>query len=151
MDMGYVLAKLGEHWIYKVIGGVLTWLVLEGVRWLPARAALTLFFLIGLDTALGFGYAIYKHEVESERMRRGLLKVLLYWLVLLVINLLAKSQAQWAGLGQTLQIFIFGYLLSTEAVSVLEKVSLISMAAGIDLPVIGAVLERLKAAKRATP
>lgn len=138
-------SRLAEHWIIKAIGGAIVWLVVETVGWLPPRTAYTLLFFIVLDLMLGFGLAWWRKEVESGRMRRGALKILLYWLILLVINLLRSSQPAWEGFGQMLSTFVIGYLLITEAISILEKIAAISLHAKIDLPIVNVVLERLRA------
>ena len=88
---------------------------------------LSLFILIAIDTATGFMKAVKQNVVSSVKFGRLFIKVFLYVLVLIVVNVLITFKVQGAhpSVFDWMEVFILTALMFREAISVFENVAII--------------------------
>ena len=119
------LSKILNGWHFKVFGALMaTWVT----HWLLGGITddlEALFFLLLLDFAFGFGWALKKKCISKLALRRGAIKMLIYFSLVIAANLLDKSLYQLHILKafdiSTARTFVILYLCITEMVSILEK------------------------------
>jgi phage-related holin len=92
-------------------------------------AILGIAILYALDWALGLGFAINQHEVESKRLLRGAVKAIIYGNLLIIGAQVGKTI-----LGGWLLGVIDSYIILTESVSILENLDKWAHLYGMDLP-----------------
>jgi len=107
----------------------------------PAVSAIVVLFC--LDFITGFAYAIMKHDVSSERLLRGAVKLLIYGNLLIISHQLTFS-------GTLLSVSILvtsiieGYILLTESISITENLNRVALHYKIDLPFLTYIIKVLK-------
>lgn len=150
MILGAIHTSLFLNKLPKAIGGLLFLIGTELFGWIPIRGGLTLLGFIALDTVLGAGIAIAKRSFSALKFRSVVLKLLIYWLTLLVVTELSRANLLWEQIfGTALMIWTLGYLLASEAISVIEKLGVIAVMANIDIPVLTLIIKRLESARDA--
>ena len=132
--------RLGEYPVVKVIIGIFLGLlrILFGA-FRPVYGAVMLLWL--LDTATGFYYARANPAIkpESRRMFHGLVKLLIY-LILLSIG----YQCGLVGLLAVVQGMIESFIVLTESYSVLENVQKICILHNINFPILDQVMKMIQ-------
>lgn len=147
-----LLIKLLHSPGWKVAGASLLALLqtLFGDTMRPALSAIVI--LCVTDFILGFGFATVKHEWASNRLLRGAIKWVIYANLLLVGAQIAKINILGtAFVGQAVAGLIDGYVVLTEAISVLEKVDKWAHLAGVKLIFLNRLIRYLKAARDRGP
>lgn len=137
----WVFRRLGECSLWKLLAGA----ILTAAQFLcgdmrPALSAILV--LAGMDFLTGFAYAVMKREVSSSRLLRGGLKLAIYGNLLVLGHQFAVSEL--VGIGVAVSGLIDGYLMLTEAVSVVENLDRIACHNGIDLPFLRVLLRHLR-------
>lgn len=125
---------------WKVLGAFLmtaTHALLGG--WSPLLLAVVI--LIVLDFATGFALGAIRHCLSSARLVRGLVKIVLYMIALIVAHQLRVAVP---GFGEVLAGFLTSYIVLTESVSILENVGHIAGHYEIQLPWLDVVTTRLR-------
>ena len=113
------LYKLADAWYVKMIFAVATALF--------SPFKISLFILISMiliDTLSGSIYAIRINKFNSKGFRRGLNKILIYFICILVVRLLEIGISPIFNTTHLTE-FITGYLILTECLSALENLNLL--------------------------
>lgn len=129
------LRQIFDGFHYKAFGALMyAWLA----NWLIGGITddvKALFFLIVLDFALGFGYALKNKCISKLALRRGAIKMLIYFSLVIAANLLDKPLGSVHHIFHYVSIndartFVVLYLCITEMISILEKAEKF----GIEIP-----------------
>lgn len=147
-----LLVKLVHSPGWKVAGASFLALLqsLFGDTMRPALSAIII--LCVTDFLLGFGFATASREISSNRLLRGAIKWAIYANLLLVGAQIAKINILGtAFVGQAVSGLIDGYVVLTEAISVLEKVDKWAHLAGVRLIFLGRLIRYLKATRDRGP
>lgn len=146
-----LLVKLVHSPGWKVAGA--SFLALLQTLFGDFRPALSAVIILCVtDFILGFGFATVRHEWSSNRLLRGAIKWAIYANLLLVGAQIAKINILGAAfIGQAVAGLIDGYVVLTEAISVLEKVDKWAHLAGVKLIFLNRLIRYLKAARDRGP
>lgn len=122
-------------WIGATFASLVAYLFGVGSEWLYALLA-----LIVLDYITGVIAAVIEKELSSSAGFRGILKKVLYLVIVAVAHLIDTS----VGLGGALETAVIGFLIANEGLSILENCS----RAGLPIPQkLMDVLKQLKDSK----
>ena len=88
---------------------------------------ISLFILIGIDTTTGVIKAMQQHVLSSTRFGSLFVKVFLYCMVLITVNVLISFKVDGSHpiIFDWLEIFIFTALMFREAISIFENIAII--------------------------
>lgn len=119
---GIKVANLADFWLWK------TPISLIAVVMLPVKEPMyMLFTLVAIDFITGFAIGVMHHTVSSERICKGVKKILLYSLTVFAVRLV---EIQIGFDSMAISKFVILYLSFTELISIMENLILI----GVPLP-----------------
>jgi len=125
----YYKGQLTTDFVFKSIASGLLYVFL----WLFGDindAVIALLALMTLDTLLGLLAAVKHHDVSSDKLRQGAVKLLLYFILIIAANCVDRVVALVPLISQAIQIrsFTMIYLAVSEGISVLENLSSLGVA-----------------------
>lgn len=128
--------RLGECPAVKLIAGIFLWLgkALFGPVFRAAYGAVGVLYI--LDFITGYSYAWMSPQIkpDSRRMFHGLVKLLIYLLLLIV-----GHQATSVMFGSFIQSVIEAFVVLTEVKSILENLKTIADFKGVHIPFLDAL------------
>jgi toxin secretion/phage lysis holin len=120
----HLLDRLTEAWYIKLPMSIIMLL------FTPFQTNLIILFLmITMDTITGSIYAMTTRKFNSKGLKRGLIKLTTYFASILVVRLLELGISSLFST-TSITLFMISYLLFTEAISVLENLTLL----GVPIP-----------------
>jgi len=136
-DMQHSIACVFQYSRIKAVGAMLAAL-LFGERCMPIYGAIVVLFVA--DWLLGFTIAAILRKISSTASMRGIIKGLVYAIIILTAAQLQKIEL----VGPWISSALLALVALTEAVSVLEKVDKLSMMYQLNLPFLRVVIKYLR-------
>lgn len=132
----HFISRLSEYPVIKTITGFFLWIAkaLFGPIFRAAYGAVGILYI--LDFIAGYSYAWMNPQIkpDSRRMFHGLVKLLIYLLLLIV-----GYQASSVMFGSFIQSVIEAFVVLTEVKSILENIKKIADLKGVHIPFLDAL------------
>lgn len=130
--------RLGEFPAWKIIAGIFIWILhaLFGEAFLAAYGAIIVLCLIDMITGYYHAWANPAIKPESRRLYHGLVKWAIYGI--LIILGYQSSRSEFTAF---LQGLIDGYIIITEAYSILENIQKIAVLHGAEIPFLNVIMK----------
>jgi len=118
--------SLLEYFRFKVCGSIASVFFYTFGSLNDPVYVLLIFTLI--DTILGFVKAVKERQLSSDKLRKGVVKFIIYFIFIVLANCLDKVFG--SPFGTSLRSFSISYLIITEGISILENLQ----AFGLNIP-----------------
>ncbi len=148
--VGNILLELSNHRKLTLIAGIVAWLAsnLFGA-FAPSLLSAVVILLLG-DWLLGTLRALIARQAARDPALQGLVKLIVYLALMAMTTLLVQAEmgelgaGTWHAMMQVLVGFIGAALIVTEAISVLQHLRWFADRAGVRVPILDLVLNRLQ-------
>lgn len=144
ISLSHYLESFWEFFWLKLAWSILIW-VSQLLIWEFTPGIIAFLIIYLADLFVWVGTALYRNEFESHKFLRGLIKLLLYWVTLIVMNQVDIVASEW------LKFFIdlpveswFFRFVSLMFMAIHETISLLWKMKWLWVPVPSIIVDRLK-------
>lgn len=121
VDTIQYLGDIFSNWLFKTIISFV-FMCLWFMFWHITISIYALLILYAIDFILWFGIAFHENKISLAKLKKGILKFILYGIAIITWNLVDVTLA-WHTINIWLKYFIVIYLAITEAISVFKHLA----------------------------